>query len=194
MQVKIILCCIILFCVSCKYPIVKKTTSKEAHEEEKQFKKEIIALGQDGYFLVARGYKFNDHIVTTATISDYSHAVILDVSNDKIIEATGDGVHPLSLDSFIHKSHKITMVKPYGYNPTRAKDALTCCEAKYGKPYDYTGTVGIDRTDKYYCSELVVECYQHLVDSLKIPRIITPKHMLEYGETIYISPDRKVKR
>ena len=86
------------------------------------------------------------------------------------------------------------MVKPYGYTPERAQNALQCCAAKYGKPYDYTGTVGLDNPDKYYCSELVVECYQHLVDSLKIPKIITPKHVLEYGETVYVSPDRKVKK
>lgn len=82
------------------------------------------------------------------------------------------------------------MVKPYGYNQTRAANALDCCIQKSGKPYDFSGTVGIDRTEKYYCSELVVECYEHLVDSLKMPRIITPGKVLDYGESVYITPDR----
>ena len=185
-------CFITIF--SCSNAIVKKPKSEAALKEEDLFKKEIIALGKDGYFLVARGYKFNDHLVSTATLSNYSHAVILDVTNNKIIEATADGVHPLALDSFIHKSFKITMVKPAGYTTTRAKDALLCCADKYGKPYDFTGTVGIDRTEKYYCSELVMECYQHLVDSLQLPHIITPGKILEYGEIIYITPDRIIKK
>ncbi|PJA07530.1 MAG: hypothetical protein COX70_06255 [Flavobacteriales bacterium CG_4_10_14_0_2_um_filter_32_8] len=190
----ITLFCSLLILFSCSNTIVKKPKSEAALEEEKSFKKEIIALGKDGYFLVARGYKFNDHLVSTATISEYSHAVILDVTNDNIIEATAEGVHPLALDSFIHKSFKITMVKPSGYSPERAEDALQCCSDKLGKPYDFTGTVGIDRTEKFYCSELVVECYQHLVDSIKLPHVITPGKVLEYGETIYITPDRIIKK
>jgi len=182
-----------LLLLSCTNTIVKKPKSEAALEEEKQFKDSIIALGEDGYFLIARGFKFTDHIVSTATVSEYSHAVILDKTHNNVIEATAKNIHTLELDSFIHKSFKITMVKPYGYTPLRAANALTCCEDKLGKPYDFTGTVGIDRKDRYYCSELVVECYQHLVDSFEIPKVITPKHVLEYGKTIYITPDRKVK-
>ncbi len=190
----ITLFCCLLFLFSCSNTIVKKPKSEVALKEEQLFKKDIIALGKDGYFLVARGYKFNDHLVSTATLSDYSHAVILDITNDNIIEATASGVHPLALDSFIHKSFKITLVKPVGYTPLRAINALQCCADKFGKPYDFTGTVGIDRTEKYYCSELVVECYQHLVDSLQLPHIITPEKVLEYGKTIYITPDRLIKK
>lgn len=183
-----------VFLISCNYGIVKKTESEEAKQEETTFKTSILELGGDGYFIVARGYKFADHLVSTATVSDYSHAVMLDHTNQQVYEATAEGIHTLPLDSFIHKCHKMTLVKPFGYTHNRALEALACCKIKEGVPYDFLGTVGIDRTNKYYCSELIVECYTHLTDSLKIPKIITPGKVLDYGENVYISPDRKIKK
>ncbi|MBI9069129.1 MAG: hypothetical protein JEZ09_17670 [Salinivirgaceae bacterium] len=66
--------------------------------QDADFQKDILKYGKHGYWLLIRGYHSTDHLVAGATLSEYSHAAILDLKNNEIIEATSQGVHELSLE------------------------------------------------------------------------------------------------
>ncbi len=178
---------------SCKYGLVKKPKSPEAENENQLYMKEILKRSENGYWLVVRGYKVTDHLVATATLTDYSHAALLDVNAKRVIEADATGIHESSLEKFIDHSYTITVVKPFNYTKQLGDLAVNNANAKIGKAYDFLGTVGFNSPERYYCSELVVYCYPSIKDSVKLPPVIKPAYLLELGTLIYESPVRKIK-
>ncbi len=184
----------ILLLSGCKYGIVKKPKSIDSQMEDSIFTKNIIDKSKNGYWLVVRGYKVTDHIVATATATDYSHAAIVDLTTKSVIEADGTGIHESSLGKFVNHSFTITIVKPIGYTAKRGEIAVASARAKIGKSYDFLGTVGINDSERYYCSELAVCCYSNIKDSVKLPPVIKPSYLLTLGTIIFETPERKVKK
>jgi len=175
------------------YVFVKRPSVTSDASQDKEYLDSIKEYAKQSYWLVIRGYHSTDNLVAGATLSDYSHAVILDKKNNEIIESTSEGVHSLGLKEFVNKSHRITIVKPYGYTQQRADSAINIARSKIGEPYDFLGTVGLNSKDKYYCSELAVFCYPYLRDSLKMPLIIEPRDLLKFGEVVFESKVRAEK-
>ncbi len=184
---------IIILFWGCKYGVVKKTTGIDSQKEDSLFTKNILSKSENGYWLVVRGYKLTDHMVATATLTDYSHAAILDINSKSVIEADGSGIHESSIEKFVNHSYRITLVKPAGYSNIRGDLAVKSARDLLGKSYDFLGTVGINASEKYYCSELVVCCYSNIKDSLKLPVVIKPAYLLELGTTVFETPERKNK-
>ena len=166
----------------------------DPENEDRLFTEEILKKSENGYWLVVRGYKWTDHLVATATLTDYSHAAIIDLKSKSVIEADATGIHETALEKFVNHSFKITLVKPLGYTKSRGDSAVASARNKLGKPYDFLGTVGVNDSERYYCSELVVSCYTNMKDSLKLPLVVKPSYLLEIGNTIYETPERKVKK
>ncbi len=184
------LCIVLFFELNGCSIFIRKPKGGTNTAQNAEYHNGILTHGKQGYWLLIRGYHSTDHLVAGATLSEYSHAAILDLSTNEIIESTSEGVHPLSLEEFISKSHKITIIKPYGYSASRADSAVRIARNYIGKPYDFLGTVGLNSKEKYYCSELAVHCYPNLIDSLKIPTVIEPRDLLKMGESVYSSEKR----
>lgn len=178
----------------CQYGVVTKPKSPEAVVEDEAFKTSILNASENGYWLVVRGYKITDHMVATSTLSDYSHAAILDIKNKTVIEADSKGVHETNLDNFIHNSFLITVVKPLGYDVYKGDSAIMIARGKIGKPYDFLGLIGVNESEKYYCSELTLFCYPGIRKIQKIPQVIKPSYLLKLGETVYETPERTVRK
>lgn len=185
---------IVILLSGCEYGVVTKPKiSAESEKEDSILTQSILAKSENGYWLVVRGYKFTDHMVATATLTDYSHAAIVDVKSKSVIEADATGIHESSLAKFVNHSYRITIVKPFGYTVNRGVDAVANARDKIGKPYDFLGLFGINEKDRYYCSELVACCYPNLKDSLKLPLIIKPSYLLQLGTTLLETTERKIK-
>ena len=176
---------------SCQHGIVQKPKDHNITSEDSLFASKILSVSKNGYWLVVRGYKFTDHLVATATVTDYSHAVLIDVDNELVIEAESEGVHKTKLLDFVHKSFKITIIEPINYTEENGNNAINIANSKIGKPYDFLGTVGVNEEEKYYCSELTTYCFPYIKDSVKLPQIIKPSYLLKLGNIIYETPDRK---
>jgi len=183
----------IIFIYGCHYGVVTKPKNAQSVSEDSLFMKNILGKSKNGYWLAVRGYHFTDHLVATATVTDYSHAAVLDLNSKSVIEANAKGVHETKLIDFVHSCFSITLVKPYGYTNERGDLAVKQAREKIGKSYDFLGTVGINDTSKYYCSELAAYCYLNLKDSLKYKHVVEPAELLKLGDVVYVTPERKIK-
>ena len=72
----------------------------------------VRALGRDGDWLVIRGYHLTDHFVATVTNNPFSHAAVLDIERDRVIEAESKGIHFTLLADFVAKSHRLMLIRP----------------------------------------------------------------------------------
>lgn len=149
---------------------------------------EIRRVGRNGDWLVIRGYHPTDHLISVATNTPWSHAAVLDLEQDQVIEAEAQGVHTSSLLQFVAKSHRVLVVRPAWATRTTAADALLTARALVGKRYDFLGLIGFDVPDRFYCSELAVAVYKaHIPASERIPRPVAPSQLHYWGRILYDS-------
>jgi uncharacterized protein YycO len=152
---------------------------------------EISRKGQNGDWLVIRGYHSVDDIVSNVTGIPLSHVGVLNADSQTVIEAEGKGVHESSLLNFIDKSHRILLIRPKWSNENNKNTALAKAQILVGKKYDFLGTIGFNFPDKFYCSELAVFIYKEWHDpSEKLPAIIKPGELFLYGKIIFDSLPR----
>ena len=93
----------------------------------------------------------------TALWSAWSHCAIVD--GDQVIEAVAvDGVRVSRLEDVLMEASKHEIIDV----PVRdARAVIAAADTQLGKPYDYTGVLGIglrrrwQQTDRWFCSELV---------------------------------------
>ncbi len=151
----------------------------------------LQALGQDGDWLVSRGYHGTDHLVVTVTATPLSHVAVLDLDGLQVIEAESQGVHITPLAEFIHKSHRILLIRPVWATEDRGDEATRHALRLVGKSYDYLGTVGLNDPNRFYCSELAMHIY-HIYQKHgdAIPPIIEPGQMYLWGEVLFDSRPR----
>jgi Permuted papain-like amidase enzyme, YaeF/YiiX, C92 family len=151
---------------------------------------ELRRLGRNGDWLVIRGYHATDHLVSAVTDSPWSHAAVLDVEKDQIVEAEGPGVHTTALPEFVAKSHRLLLIRPDWATEKSAVEALMRARALVGKRYDFLGLIGLNVPDRYYCSELAVAVYRpHIPVGKHIPRPVTPAQLHYWGRILYDSGD-----
>ena len=152
----------------------------------------VQELGADGDWLVTRGYKGSDQLVASATMIPLSHAAILDLSHGDVIEAEAKGIHVTNLRKFIHKSHRVILIRPiWAANAGAGKRAVEIARKLVGMPYDFLGTVGLDHPHAYYCSELAVHVYKdHVTKADELPRVMEPGQMYLWGTILYDSRPR----
>jgi len=148
----------------------------------------VAALGQDGDWLVIRGYRRPDDIVATATNMPFSHSALYDAGRWEVLEADGTGVHTLPLSDFVKKAHRLLLVRPAWAAGGAGHEAVGRARALVGKAYDYWGVLGLDDPDKYYCTELVVSVYRDQVPPGEpVPPVVAPGQLLYYGTILYDS-------
>ena len=143
---------------------------------------------QHGDWLVVRGIHGPDNLVASATNMPLSHAAIYDAINNKVLEADGTGVHTSTLEEFLGKSQRVLIIAPMWATPQTRGPAVERARGWLGKGYNYTGLLGIDSPDRFYCTQLAVDAYKEFIE-LKpgnpIPPVIKPGQMYHWGRIIY---------
>jgi len=150
----------------------------------------VRSLGGNGMWLVCRGYHLGDDLIAIATNSPLSHACILDLRAEQVIEAVGKGVLVTPLEHFLAESHRLQIIRPQGWTPERGAAAVARARTAVGKGYDYLGVVGIPSADHFYCSELALWSIGITVDRTGPQRVIHPRHLDRYGQLLFDSLER----
>ena len=151
----------------------------------------LRSMGRDGDWLVIRGYHATDNFVATATNSPFSHAAVLDLEHDRVIEAEAKGIHFTPLAQFVAKSHRVLLIRPVWSDSVSAPAALARARALVGRPYNFLGLIGVDVPERFYCSELTLEVYKpYLRANDVVPRPIEPGKLHYWGRVLYDSGAR----
>jgi len=189
---KKILFCIIFVLAGClaRQKVVKPDNGQHLIQNQR-IEQSVLEKAKTGDWLVIRGYKGTDHLVSTATGIPISHVGVFNFELLQVIEADGSGVHTTSLKKFVDKSYRLLIIRPRWRTETNAKLAWENANKLIGKGYDFGGTVGLNSPEKYYCSELAVVIYNPWHDEKeKFPTIIKPGELYLFGEVLYDSLPR----
>lgn len=176
---------------ACAHAPVKHASTDEHAFWTRKVYTVISEQAQAGDWLVIRGYKATDQLVVNATNMPFSHAAIIDLANDRVIESEQPRVHASKMHEFIDEAHHVVLIRPRWANEQTREIAVQSAISTLGKPYDLFGTIGLNAKNAYYCSELVVAVYQPWQsDQDKIPRIIKPGDLHRWGEVVFDSKPR----
>jgi hypothetical protein len=149
---------------------------------------EIRSVGRNADWLVIRGYHATDNLVSVVTDTPWTHAAVLDLENDQVIEAEGKGVHTSPLPEFVARSHRLLVVRPAWASGNASTDALNKARTFVGKGYDFLGLVGLNVPERYYCSELAIAAYKgHIPHAEHIPHPVAPSQLHYWGKILYDS-------
>ena len=178
--------------ISCGPRIVVKPPAEPLwSQQSKAWYAEVRKQGQSGDWLVIRGYKQGDHGVVAVTNIPLSHAALLDLNAQVVIESDATGVHRTPLGKFIHHAHRVLLIRPRWWTKERGSEAMKLAHSLVGKPYDWGGLVGVGSKDSYYCSELAVHVYhKHITPEEHLPRVIEPGQMFLWGKVLWDSRPR----
>lgn len=152
---------------------------------------EIKSLGSDGDWLAVRGYHASDHFVVAVTNIPISHIAILDLKNERVIEAKAEGVILTPLREFVHHAHRVILIRPKWWTQERGLAAVEEASSLVGKGYDFSGLVGVSSDDRFYCSELAFHLYraEHKRED-HIPLVIEPGQAYLWGQVRWDSTTR----
>lgn len=171
--------------------IVQPPSDSIRESQDREMIRQVETQGRQGDWLVIRGYHATDHLVAAATNIPLSHAAMLDMENRQVIEADSSGVHITSLNDFVHKSHRLLVIRPMWSNLKSVPVAMDKARSLVGKKYDFLGTVGINDKLRYYCSELTIYAYSDFhKPKQKIPRVVEPGQLYLWGQVVYDSHPR----
>jgi hypothetical protein len=156
-------------------------------KQDKRMLKAIKTYGRTGDWILVRGYLKSSDFIADVTGGVFSHAAILDKDMNQVIESDHTGVHTTSLNLFTNESHRMVIVRPkWRTNRKVGKRAVEEARKLIGKPYNFTGLIGISMPNSYYCSELVTQAYKAFIhQSDKLPAVITPLELLNWGRIVY---------
>lgn len=154
------------------------------------FIEESLRNVQDGDIVLRRGYAVLSDIITFVTIGpSVSHAGLYDATTGTIIEALDGGVSERSLTAYVGGSHRVVIVRPK-VSPSERRAAVLRARAAIGTPFDYSGFIGIDDPQRFYCSELVVWAYAAKERGFDGGTLVAPGELAVFGDTVYDSGDR----
>jgi hypothetical protein len=173
-------------------PFVSPPPDEVRKEQNQKILSALMNLGQNGDWLVTRGYKTGDHMVVHATATPISHAALLDMDHGRVIEAETAGVHTTDLEKFVDKSHRVLLIRPVWSEGDRGNQAVKEAMKLLGKKYDLPGTLGINMSDAYYCSELCIYVYRNYqTEKDELPHVIEPGQLYLWGTVLYDSRPRR---
>ena len=115
---------------------LKRYVGPEYEAETKSWQRVLNERGDNGMWLVTRGYHRGDDVVAIATASALSHAAILDLNKQQVIEAVGKGVVATDLKKFLHESHRVVLIQPPGFDRAKGKATVACAS---GTEVDHIG-------------------------------------------------------
>jgi hypothetical protein len=179
---------LVLLAAGCTNPVVVHPPTDKA-EREALALREITRLGQPGDWLVMRGYHVTDNLVSAVTTAPFSHVAVLDPERGQVIEAEGKGLHTAPLADFLHRAHRVVLMRPvWATTPERQKTAVEKARSLVGRPYDFLGLVGINLPNHYYCSELAVAAYAPYPSRKdRLPAVIPPGDMYYWATILWDS-------
>ena len=179
---------LILFVWGCTAPILVRPPA-DRQEREALALREVTRLGQSGDWLVMRGYHATDNLVSAVTAEPFSHVAVLDAERGLVIEAEGRGLHTAPLADFLHRAHRVILMRHlWATTPERQQAAVDKARSLVGRPYDFTGLVGLNVADRYYCSELAVAAYApHASRKDRLPLVIPPGDMHHWATILWDS-------
>ncbi len=169
---------------------LKHRTGPEYVAETKSWMQALQTQGGNGMWLVTRGYHPGDDVVAIATAAPLSHASILDLDKQQVIEAVGKGVVATDLEKFLHESHRVVLIQPPGFDRAKGQATVARARGKIGEGYDFLGTVGLPDDKRWYCSELAVWASGTEVDHIGPKNVLHPKSMLKFGKVLFDTGQR----
>jgi uncharacterized protein YycO len=151
---------------------------------------EVREALQHGDWLVTRGVHGTDDFVSTVTNMPLSHAAVYDAVTGSVIEAEAEGVHVTPLPEFVAKSQRLLVLRPMWATPYNRPLAVLRAGSRVGKPYNFTGLLGLNTPGSYYCTQLCLDAYRpHMREKPDnpIPAVIKPGQMYHWGRIVYDS-------
>lgn len=145
-------------------------------------------LGRNGDWLVIRGTHATDDFIAGVRRAPFSHVAILDAGREEVIEAEGKGIHTTPLRTFLAKSRRLMLVRPQWGDGDCQEEALQRARDAVGRKYDFSGLVGLNHPERYYCSELAVAIYRPcFTRKERIPKVVAPDQLHAWGTILYDS-------
>jgi len=152
---------------------------------------EIRANAEDGDWILSRSYSFVGDVITGMTRGDdWSHAAMYDKEHDVIIEATGDGVHETSVESFVRRNYHLAVMRPGGTTAAERRAGLERVRGKMGTKYDWSGLIGFDDPDRFTCAELILWSAEPERRGWHVPIIVAPSDLPKYGQVVFYTGTR----
>lgn len=172
--------------------VVSRPADKQLDEAYTvQFSDDLATEAQDGDIVLRRGYAVLSDMITLLTAGpDMSHAAIYDAQTRTVIEAVDGGVKETNLHDFVSGAHRVMIVRPTDLRWTERRAAVEKARSAIGTPFDYSGFVGLDDPNRFYCSELVVWAIDARGRGLAVSRLVAPGALVKYGATVYDSGER----
>jgi uncharacterized protein YycO len=184
----ILLCCVLAVFSGCAVKVgvdANKTLNDNYNLQE------IKSVLTHGDWLVARGVHETDNFIAGATNMPLSHAAIYDADADEVIEADGSGVHTTALKDFLAKSQRVMAITPIWANELTRAVAIKRAKSQIGLNYNYTGLIGLDAPNSFYCTQLAIDAYKEAIDANPpqnpLPHVVKPGQMYHWGRIIYDS-------
>ncbi|MDR2386496.1 MAG: hypothetical protein LBE80_02790 [Deltaproteobacteria bacterium] len=150
----------------------------------------VKAVIENGDWVVIRGITGPDNFIGTVTNMPFSHASVYDQEFDDVIEANSKGVHRTPLRDYIGSATRVWILKPVWATPETRPLAVREARKMIGRPYDYTGLIGLNLSDSYYCSELAMAVWKPFMGDAEvnhIPLVISPGRLHHWGRVVYDS-------
>ncbi len=141
-------------------------------------------------WLVSRGYRVGDDLVSILTASPLSHVGILDADRGEVIESLWNGNVTNSVVNFVEMSHRVVLVRPEGWTPETGNEALAKARTKLGKKYDFGGLIGLPSSNRWYCSELASWSWGRPSDRKGPWHVIHPRRLSRMGTVLFDSGSR----
>jgi len=149
--------------------------------------RDIRRVAKSGDWILTRSYsKTGDAIVGVTVGESFSHAVVYDAERGTVIEAINPVVREVPLESLLARNRYAVVVRPVGIGQAKREQTVARARRAIGAGFDYSGLVGLDDQDRFYCSELAAWASQ-IPDQ---PLIVTPADLFDRAEVIYLSGAR----
>lgn len=152
---------------------------------------ELRRVAQDGDWFLVRSYAgVGDAIVVLTGGEEITHAAMYDGKTGTVIEAITPVIREISLESLVARNRYIILVRGRG-TPAEKRLAVERARSTLGTGFDLRGMFGVaDRSDRFYCSELVYWASDLGKHDKKSHFIITPASLMNHGEVVYFSGRR----
>ena len=171
--------------------VQRPTDSRVNREVTVLWAKDIRRVARTGDWILTRSYSLVGDAITAGTGGEsVSHASIYDARTGTIIEAVGGGVREVPLEDLLDRNRHAIVVRPAGLSHDERVASVDRARSALGVAFDYSGLIGVDRPDRFYCSELVYWAAGIEARTGERPRIITPSGLIGHGEVVYYSGAR----
>jgi hypothetical protein len=152
---------------------------------------DIKRVAQDGDWLLTRGYFITSDAVSVVTGGeDISHASIYDARKGTIIEAVNAGVREITLEELLRRNHHVILVRPTNMTAAERSASVTRARSQIGAGFDHAGLFGMNKDERFYCSELVWWASKGDERTGAQETVIQPSELMNYSEVVYWSGER----